>query len=337
MASVTITDVAKHAQVSIKTVSRVLNDEPHVAENTRLKVEQAIQELDFVANLPARRLASGQSYTIGLVFQNASWHYIHDVQKGAMETALPLGYSMLLHPYDLTNIEDENGVVKLVSQKQVDGFIFTPPADNAKGLIAKLTKLGVPFVRLTPSDRESPLPYVAATDKQGAFDMTQYLISLGHKQIGFIFGQQEQRAAHDRFAGYKQALAEAQLPFDESYVADGDDHFDSGFQAATKLIRLDNRPTAIFCNNDEMAAGAIAAVFESKLSVPDDVSIAGFDNIPMARQIWPPLTTVEQPIFEIAEEATNKLIKILNKEEVQELHSNLPTKIIVRKSTRSPR
>jgi len=334
VASVTIREVAELAEVSIKTVSRVLNNERYVKEETRKKVENAIHKLGFVASIPARRLASGQSYTIGLIFHNASWHYIQDVQKGVMETAHQYGYSTLLHPCDITSENNAHGIMNLVYQKQVDGFIFTPPADNAKGLILELKNIQFPFVRLTPMDRESQLPYVSATDKQGAFDMTMYLIQLGHTRVGYIIGPQEQRAAHDRFAGYTDALQEAGIRFDQSIVMQGDDHFESGYSAASKIVSLQDRPTAIFCNNDEMAAGAMSAIFEAGLKVPEDISVAGFDNIPLSRQIWPPLTTVEQPISEIAEKATKHLIALLRGEEVECLHCNIPTRLVIRKSTR---
>ncbi|MCD4671466.1 MAG: LacI family transcriptional regulator [Anaerolineaceae bacterium] len=333
MSPITIRDVAKRAEVSIKTVSRVLNQEAYVKEETRAKVEDVIQELRYVASLSARRLASGQSFTIGLIVYNASWHYLHNVQKGVMETAQAHGYNVLLHPCDITIPQEIQKVLDLVHQRQVDGLIFTPPADNASALIEELKNLDVPFNRLSPTDRKSPLPYVATTDKQGAFDMTKYLIGLGHQRIGFVYGPKEQRAPHDRFSGYRQAISEANIGFEENLIVYGDDHFQSGLQAATSLLAVNSRPSAIFCNNDEMAAGAISAVFESGMRVPEDVAIAGFDNTPLAKQIYPPLTTIEQPIFQMAEVATKHLFKIINGDDLENLHVEIPTKLIIRKST----
>jgi DNA-binding LacI/PurR family transcriptional regulator len=202
--------------------------------------------------------------------------------------------------------------------------------------LEELDKLGVPFVRLSPVDREKPWPYVTATDRQGAYEMTRYLLSLGHRRIGYVVGPANQRAGHDRLAGYQAALAETGIQVDPSLVRYGDDHFEAGFAAAQDLLRLAPRLTAIFCNNDEMAAGAISAVFQSGLQVPDDVSIAGFDDIPLAYQIWPPLTTVRQPIFEIAETATKLLIHLLNGEALDELRVEIPTELIIRQSTQAP-
>ena len=330
----TIKDVAKQAGVSIKTVSRVINDEPYVRDATRQRVLDAIDSLGFVVSQPAKRLSSGQSYTIGLIFHNASWHYIQNVQRGVLETVRKRGgYSALLHPCDTNCRDDIKEILNLVHQSMVDGFIFTPPVDNDRELIENLQQLDVPFIRLTPQDRKSPLPYVTATDLQGAFEMTDYLIGLGHRRIGFIHGPVEQRAAHDRFKGYKQALTKANLEFDPNLIQKGNDLFDSGTRASSILLELDPLPSAIFCNNDEMAAGAITAVFEQGLHVPGEISVAGFDNIPLASQIWPPLTTVNQPIFEIAETATNHLIRLLSGEDVKQLYHELSTNLVIRKST----
>ena len=163
--------------------------------------------------------------------------------------------------------------------------------------------------------------------------MTKYLIELGHKRIAYVIGPQEQRAAHDRFAGYKDALLSAGYLFDPETMIQGDDHFESGYAASMSLISLDDRPTAIFCNNDEMAAGAMSAVFETGMNVPKDISIAGFDNIPLSKQVWPPLTTVDQPIAKIAKKATKHLVALLRGEELECLHCEIPTRLVIRKST----
>ncbi len=322
--------------MSIKTVSRVLNDEPFVRNETRAKVMHAIDELAFVTNLSARRLAKGRSFAIGLIYHSASWHHIHDIQRGVLDTARASGYSTLMCPCDIARPADAREILELASQRQVDGFIFTPPADNARSLLASLDKLGVPFVRLTPSDRENAWPYVAATDRAGAGEMTRYLLGLGHRRIGYVFGQREQRAAHDRFAGYRDALAEAGIAYDDALVRSGDDHFDAGLEAARSLLLLTPRPTAVFCNNDEMASGACVAAHEAGLQIPDDVSVAGFDDIPLARQIWPPLTTVCQPVYEIATTATRLLLALLSRDVPPTPHHEIPTRLVIRASTAPP-
>jgi LacI family transcriptional regulator len=159
---------------------------------------------------------------------------------------------------------------------------------------------------------------VTATDRQGAFDMTQYLLSLGHTRIGYVLGPIEQKAAHDRLAGYQAALSAAHIEFDSTLIKQGRDHFDSGRAAGRELLELNPQPSAIFCNNDEMAAGVIAAVFERGQRVPEDVSVAGFDDIPLASQVWPALTTVHQPIYAIAQTATEILLRLLKHEQASQ-------------------
>jgi LacI family transcriptional regulator len=293
----------------------------------------AVDELGFAANLSARRLATGQSFAIGLVFHNASWHYIQNVQRGVLETARQAGYSTIMHPSDESRPQDTREVLRLVSQRVVDGLLFTPPTDNAADLLQELHEQAFPFVRLTPTDRESPWPYVTTTDFQGANDMTRYLIDLGHRRIAFVIGPPEQRAAKDRLDGYKAALIDGDLELAPELIAQGDDHFEAGFAAAQKVLKADPRPTAIFCNNDEMAAGANAAVFEAGLRIPADVSVAGFDDVALSRQVWPALTTVRQPIYEMAEVATKLLLGILNGEESNGRSVEIPTRLVLRSST----
>lgn len=329
----TIRDVAHQAGVSIKTVSRVLNDEPYVRNDTRAKVLASINDLGFVANLSAKRLAKGQAFTIGLLFNNASWHYILDAQRGVLDTAHAAGYSTLMHPCDMKRPLDASEILAQASQRLVDGFVFTPPADNARSLLESLDRMGVPFVRMTPWDRKSSWPYVAATDRTGAREMTGYLLNLGHRRIGYVRGPEDQKAGVDRHEGYCDALAGAGIEYDPGLVCQGDDHFEAGRLAALSLLRVRDRPTAIFCNNDEMAAGASVGAREAGLRLPEDVSIAGFDDIPLARQVWPALTTICQPIYDLAAAATRMLIGLLNGEAPPSTSVEIPTHLIVRAST----
>lgn len=331
--AVTIRDVARHAGVSIKTVSRVINHEAFVRDETRARVMQAIQELGYVANVSAQRLARGRAHAIGLVYHNASWHYLHHVLRSVLETGHQAGYNTILHPCDASRSQACQDLLRLVSQRSVDGFIFTPPADNSAALLSELQASHVPFVRLTPRDRERPWPYVTATDRQGAYAMTQYLLSLGHQRIGFIQGPPEQKAAGDRYEGFVAALAECGFQVDPSLVMQGDDHFEAGRACATRLLKLRPAPSAIFANNDEMASGALVAAHQVGIAVPEELSVAGFDDIPLARQVWPPLTTVRQPIRKIAELATRLLIRIIEGDRLDSLSYEIPTELVIREST----
>ncbi len=165
--------------------------------------------------------------------------------------------------------------------------------------------------------------------------MTEHLLGLGHRRIGFVVGPLEQRAAHDRLAGYRDALAAAGVAFDLTLVRHGDDHFESGREAAGSFFRMNPMPTAVFCNNDEMAAGVCARAHEAGLTIPGELSVAGFDDVALAGQIWPPLTTVCQPIYDIAATATRMLIDLLDRTEPIR-HVEIPTSLVVRASTAPP-
>jgi LacI family transcriptional regulator len=331
--AVTIGDVARYAGVSTKTVSRVINDEPFVAESTRAKVVAAVRELDYAPNLSAQRLASGRSYVLGLVFHNAAWNYINIVQRALLEKCREEGYGMLMNPCDFERPADQREILRLVAQQTVDGFIFTPPCDNITSLLEQLRSQHVPFVRLAPRDGQVPLPYVAPDDRQGGFDMTQYLLSLGHERIGFVMGNPDHQASHDRLAGYRAALQGHGVPFDPSLVTPGDFQFDSGLSGGHALLGAEPRSTAIFACNDDMAAGVLAAAHELGIAVPEALSVAGFDDVPLARQVWPSLTTVRQPTYEMAQLAAQLLLRLLKGESLETLHHVLPTTLVIRGST----
>jgi LacI family transcriptional regulator len=296
---------------------------------------QAIDELGYVVNVSAQRLASGRSHTIGLVYHNASWHYLNQVLQSVLETGRKAGYHVLPNACDAGRSDDCQEVLRLVSQCSVDGFIFTPPSDNSAPLLEELGSLNVPFVCLTPWNQGGLFPYVTTTDWQGAYDMTRYLLSRGHRRIGFIKGPIEQKAGHDRFDGFKVALAEAGIDIDPILVTQGDDHFDSGQACARTLLTIRPRPTAISANNDEMASGVLVAAHQMGISVPGELSVTGFDDIPLSWQVWPALTTVRQPIRKMAELATMLLIRILEGGEPDTLQHRLPTKLVIRESTGS--
>jgi LacI family transcriptional regulator len=333
----TIEDVAKLADVSIKTVSRVINNEPFVAEATRAKVMTAMQELGYAPNISAQRLASGRSRVIGLVsqfaFHNITWDYVNSVQLGVLEECRKHEYGMLINPCDSERPEDQQGILRLVAQRKVDGFILIPPADNSTSLLEELQARRIPFVRLAPRDRQSPWPYVTPDDRQGAYDMTQHLLSQGHKRIGFIIGDSRHQASHDRLAGFRDALEAHKVQLDATLVQQGDFTFASGIACGRALLEARPRPTAIFAGNDNMAVGVLAVAHQLGISVPEDLSVAGFDDVPLAQQLWPPLTTVRQPIRELAQWATGLLIDLIEETPLSTAHHVLATELVIREST----
>ncbi|MEW5956653.1 MAG: LacI family DNA-binding transcriptional regulator [Chloroflexota bacterium] len=319
--------------MSIKTVSRVINDEAYIRDTTRAKVVRAIEELGYVANVSAQRLARGRSYAIGLIYHDASWYYTTHVLRGVLESGRKAGYSIILHPFDAGRPTQYHEILQLVTQRSVDGFVFIPPADNSVPLLTKLQASKVPFVCLTPINQMCCLPFVTTTDRQGVYEMTQYLLSLGHRRIGFIKGPLNQKAGYERFAGHQAALEEFGVELDPALVMQGDDHFDSGQACAAALLNLNPPPTAIFANNDEMACGVLALAHTMGLDVPAQLSVVGFDDIPVSRQVWPALTTVRQPIRKMAELATALLIRMLEGEELTALKYEIPTELIIRDTT----
>jgi LacI family transcriptional regulator len=332
----TISDVAQATGVSIKTVSRVINGEHYVAEATRARVLAAMQELGYVANVSAQRLAKGRARAIALVFHNPSWQYIGTVLQGVLTASRAVGYETVMHPCNIDDPVECANVVQLTRQGKVDGLVITPPCDVVESMMRALAETRVPFIRMTPCERSEGLPFVAADDYGGACAMTEYLIALGHRRIGFVVGSAVQIASGHRLAGYRHALAAAGLEQDPALVKQGDFNYGSGLVAGEDLLRSANRPTAIFASNDDMAAGVLAAAHPRGLSVPRDLSVAGFDDAPLSWQLSPALTTVHQPVYESAVLATQLLIDMLNGETPKQTANVLPTWLVERASTAPP-
>ena len=329
----TISDVARGAGVSIKTVSRVINGEPYVTEATRDKVLRAMAELGYVANVSAQRLAAGRARAIGFVFHNPSWQYIGTALQGVLTATQAAGYETVMHPCNIDEPAECEKVVQLTRQGKVDGLVITPPCDVVQSMMDALAETRVPFVRITPCERCSGLPFVCADDYGGARAMTQYLLDLGHRRIGFVTGSRVQVASGHRLDGYRDALFAAGIAYDAGLVQQGDFNYPSGLRAAHELLQLGASPTAIFASNDDMAAGVLAAAHERGLSVPRDLSVAGFDDTPLSWQLAPALTTVHQPVYESALLATEILIALLRGEAPPEAGSILPTWLVRRAST----
>lgn len=332
----TIRDIAQRAGVSVKTVSRVLNNEPMVGANTRARVEAVMREVGYVPNILAQRLARGRAMVIGLIFHNATRAYLNDVLEGSLDVARQRGYGIMTRLIDVTSPDDRDELLRMIAQQRAEGYLFTPPCDNAPELLESLSQHRIPFVRLTPHDRTLPLPHVSARDYQGARDMADYLIGLGHRRIGFIMGNHDHQASHDRLAGLRDSLTAHNVPLEDSLIRQGDWSFASGRACGEALLDEPSPPTAIFASNDDMAAGVLAAAHQRKILVPETLSIAGFDDVPLAEQVWPALTTVRQPIQLIARQATTLLIDLLEGRAVSASQIDLPTDLIVRDSTGPP-
>lgn len=326
-----IDDVAKAAGVAIKTVSRVLNNEPNVREETRARVLAAVKRLNYHPSPSARSLASRRSYLVGLVYDNPGGNYTIEVQRGALARCREGKFLLLLHEVVGTGEELTNDVLAFANQTHIDGLILAPPLSESPEIIKALEDHGLPFTRIAPDDLRHRSPYVDMDDESAAREMTDYLIGLGHRRIAFIIGRPGHYASGERLKGYKAALKAHKLNFSAEYVRQGDFRFDSGLEAARQLLALPDRPTAIFAANDDMAAGALMAAHEMGIAVPDQLSVAGFDDAAIARTVWPPLTTIHQPTYDLSYTAAALLLESLNGTLPKPVR--LPHKLVCRAST----
>ena len=309
----TITDVAKKAGVSMKTVSRVLNNEPNVAEKTRAHVKAIAAELRYTPNLAARGLATSKSYLIALIYDNPSINYISHIQRGAIDACREAGYHLVVEPLYLEKVKsraEKADAMRMVLEKlPVDGVILTPPLCDSQGVLQTLSELRIKCVRVAPRNRGQQ-PFVGMDDDTAAYQMTQYLLEQGHKRIGFIKGHVGHAATDMRYDGYCRAIESGGLSVSEQLVFQGDFSFESGVVQAKKLLELpvSERPSAIFASNDDMAAAVISVASQMGLEVPADLSVCGFDDTPLARNLSPALTTVRQPIYKMGFKAAQQLI-----------------------------
>jgi len=301
-------DVARLAGVSMMTVSRVLRNEMKVRETTRRKVQAAIKELEYRPNISARSLASAKSHLIGFLYQNPSEGYVGQLLIGAMKKAQLRDYSLVLSNLDGTKTNVSDVLKSLLESSHVDGIILTPPFSDSEEILDMLQAVQLPTVRISPEQKECPFPFVCMDEAKAAFDMTSYLVDRGHTKIAFIKGHPDHSGSHLRYDGFMQALAAHQINLPDHYTPQGMFNYQSGFEAAEKLMLLADKPTAIFAANDDMAAATLSAAQKHHLLVPETISVVGFDDAPIATSIWPRLTTVRQPILEMAEMATDLLI-----------------------------
>ena len=311
----TIKDVAKRAKVSLKTVSRVINNEPAVQQRTRDKVLRAIEHLDYQPDLSARSLRSAQSFALGVVYDNPNPYYIISVQNGVLSVCRDTGFGLQIHPCNSASPDLANELVDLVKRSRLAGLVLAPPMSERMELIRFLSESGIKLVRILSAaeDPQDGYPCVYVDDRDAAYDITEHLIQLGHQRIGFLWGGESHRSSPERFKGYESALKDYGIAINNRLIVHGDYSFDDGFRGARKLLALKDRPTAIFGSNDEIAAGVLAAAKSSGLEVPYDLSIAGFEDSPFSKQSWPALTTAKQATEEIARQATLRLIAELKR------------------------
>jgi LacI family transcriptional regulator len=306
--AITIEDVARAAGVSAMTVSRVINHGKNVRESTRAAVLEAIEQLKYSPNTAARSLAAGEATHIGLLYANPSASYLSQFLIGALHAARGAGVHLVIESCESEDADEQAQVTRRFATSDVEGVVLPPPLSESEPILAELDALGIPVVTVAMGKPRDDSLNVRIDDHAAAMEMTRYLLDLGHREIGFIKGHPNHIASHDRYRGFCDALQEAGIDCDAAPAEQGYFSYRSGLTAGERLLARPNPPTAIFASNDDMAAATMSVAHRRGLSVPEDLSIVGFDDTPLATSVWPELTTVKQPISAMAEAALELLI-----------------------------
>jgi len=332
----TINDVARLAKVSKKTISRVINNSPLLKQETRDRVLAIIEEVGYQPDPQARGLAFGSSFLIGLIYDNPNAQYVIDMQQGILDVIRGSGYELLVHPCSRQHPSFLSDIRKFVERQRLFGVVLPPRVSEDEALIRLFEEIGCPYSRIAAVSLDLPSRMVVTHDRKGAAEAGRHLADLGHKVVGHISGPCTFGSAHERHQGLIEGLGSRGLSLDPGYYAEGGYTFESGIQAARRLLSLDPRPTAIFAGNDEMAAGACRAARELGLDIPDDLSVIGFDDSPMADKVWPPLTTVRLPIRDMGAVAARKLLAQAPGGAPEQRETLVEPSLVVRRSTAAP-
>lgn len=330
--SLTIADVARRAGVSTMSVSRVINGRGGVSAETRDRIQAVIREMNYSPSLAAQGLASAEAARIGLLYTAPSGAYLSGFLLGTLDEISRTGDSLVLHRCD-TPDEVRLAVSKLLAEG-VDGVVLPPPLCDSEEALELLAAAGKPVVAVATGREDDRSLSVRVDDYGAARAMTEYLLSLGHRRVGFIAGDIAQAAASQRFRGFSDVLRERGL--EPVVVEQGDYSYRSGIEAATRIFDLAEPPTGIFASNDDMASAAVSVAHRRGLDVPRDVSIVGFDDSLLAATTWPELTTVHQPIGDMARAAMELLLRQIRAERagraVDDRHVRLDYALVLRES-----
>lgn len=304
----TINDVARVAEVSKKTVSRVINQSPLVREDTRERVQAVIDELGFIPDPQARGLAFRRSFLVGMIYDQPSPTYVVNMQQGILDALKGSGLELVVHPCSRnspTLLEDIRGFVE---RQRLFGVIMPPSVSEDEAVIALLRELDCPYVRIASLALDEPENMVVTHDGIGAAEAAHHLADLGHSHIALVRGLATFRSSMVRGEGFINALAERGITLPPDYDVQGAYTYESGVEAGHRLLSLPQPPSAIFTLNDDMALGVMQAARERGMDLPRDLSIVGFDDLPMAARAWPNLTSVRLPIRDMGRMAAEKLL-----------------------------
>ncbi|MGE6755651.1 catabolite control protein A [Rossellomorea sp. NPDC071047] len=331
--NVTIYDVAREANVSMATVSRVVNGNPNVKPATRKKVLEVIDRLGYRPNAVARGLASKKTTTVGVIIPDISNIFYAELARGIEDIATMYKYNIILSNSD-QNAEKELHLLNTMLGKQVDGILFLG-GHISEEHVQEFERSPVPIVLAGAVEETSKVPSVNIDYKAATYDAVTELLEKGHKRIGFVSGP-----FHDtinmkfKLEGYREALAKAGVEYSDELVVEGEYTYDSGLEAWQKFSELEDKPTAIFVGNDETALGVVHGAQDQNVSIPEEVEVISFDNTRLALMVRPQLTSVVQPLYDIGAVAMRLLTKYMNKETVEESTVVLPHRIEHRNSTK---
>ena len=332
----TINDIARLASVSKKTVSRVINESPFVREETRAKVSKIINELGFAPDPQARGLAFRRSFLIGMIYDNPTPQYIVNMQKGILEAMKGTSFELVIRP---CNRQDPHFLAEMrafVERQKLFGVVLPPSVSEDDRLIGVLNEIECPYVRIASIALDYEDKMVVTHDHIGGLEAARHLVKLGHTRVGHISGPSLFRSAHERRRGFAQGLAEAGLKLAKQYDQEAAYTFETGIESAKSLFALKARPTAIFCGNDEMAAGVYKAARDLGLSIPEDVSVVGFDDSAMASRLYPLLTSVRLPIHDMGRMAAAKLIATTHERRLPKMEKTEVVPILVVRESSGP-
>jgi len=331
----TINDVARLAGVSKKTVSRVINRSPSVRPETREKIEAVIAQYGYAPDPQARGLAFRRSFLIGLIYDNPNPQYVVNMQLGLLDGMKGSGFELVVHPCDRGSTTLVPDIRAFIERQKLFGVVLTPSVSEDEAVAGMLREIGCEYVRVASIAVDAEAHSIVTRDRHGGLLAGRHLAELGHRRLGFISGPDRFRSSHERRGGFEEGLKEHGATLSADCVAEGAYTFESGMEAAARLLAMKDRPTAIFAGNDEMAAGALHAARQAGLSVPGDLSVIGFDDFQIASRVWPPLTTIRAPTREIGRLAADRLLGVTEGDR-RDPEWRMPS-LVVRESTAAPK
>jgi LacI family transcriptional regulator len=330
----TIREVANLAGVAPITASRVINDTGYASEDVRQRVKQAAEQLNYVPNILARSLKSKRTHTLALVITDITNPFWTTVARGVEDAASEKGYNVIFCNTD-ESAQKQKAYLQTLIQKQVDGVLLVP-ASSEENPIEFLRQQNVQVVLLDRSLPNTKVDVIRCDSKDGAYQLVKLLIKIGHRNIAILRGPRGVSSAEDRMSGYQLALQETGLETNNQLIFSGEFSVESGYQMTKKLLSMSPRPTAMFASNNFIAIGALKALHDANISVPEEMSVVGFDDLPLAIVVDPFLTVADQPAYEMGRLATQRLLEHLDGEVIDEIKETiLPVLIIERKSTKA--